>query len=155
MRMRSQATLHKNDVVQRGNDGEEECGAQENSSSNPYPLHRVHLQKHREKDRTDLRESVGFAEDAGTEIPQPCYREKYGAGSKNGNVPAEDKDRVFPGNLVQDRQDQEQSTQQKLVSNRIQVLSQQSLLMQSSGQQSIQSITEARDNKQKQRPTVM
>src|ERR1700683_2898837 len=141
--------------MQRRNDGEGESGAQEGGTGDPYPAHAVDLQQEDEKDRGDLRKSISFAKNAGTEIAQPGDGKEYGAGSKNGNVAAEDQHCELPLNLVQDREHQKHRAQQKLVGNGIEILAQQGLLVQSPGQQSVKAVTEARDHENNQRPEIV
>ena len=139
--------------MQRRNDGKDKGCARgrwcERSKSNE----RANLKQENEKDSGDLRKSVGLAKNAGTKIPQAGDGEKHGAGGENGNVAAEDQHRKLPRNLVQDREHEKHRAQQKLVGDRVEILAEQSLLMECAGEQSIQAIAEARDNEDEPVPT--
>src|SRR5580658_29772 len=140
--------------MQRRDDSEDESRAKKDRAGDPYPAQWANLKQQNEKYRTDLREGVGLAENAGTEVAQSGNGEQDRAGGKNGNVAAEDHDGELPGNLVQDRQHEEHRAQQKLVGDGIKVLTEKSLLMQRAGQQAIQAVAESGDHENDQRPEI-
>ena len=82
-RVRPQTVLHKDDVVQRRDDGKNKGGAQHRSARNPHPALRMHLQQHNEENRADLRNRVGFSENARTEIAESGNREEHSAGCED------------------------------------------------------------------------
>ena len=138
--------------MQCGDDGEGESGAQKRCAGDPYPAHPVDLQQENKEDRSDLRKRVGFAKDAGTKIAQPGDGKEHGAGSQDGNVAAENQHRELPLNLVQDREHQEHRAQQEFVGDRIEILAEQGLLVEGSGEQAVEAVAEARDDENNQRP---
>src|ERR1700733_13540869 len=146
--------LHQKNVMQRRNDRKSESRAQECGARNPHPAHGPNLKQKNEEDRADLGKSIGLAENAGTEIAQPGYGKQHGAGGENGNIAAENQHRELPLNLVQNGEHQEHGAQQELVGNGIEILAQQSLLVKRSGQQSIQTVAEAGDDENNQRPQI-
>ena len=89
MRVFAQALLHQDDVMQRRNDGEEKSSSKELSAQNPYSAQRTNLKQKNEKNGANLRESVGLAKDAGTEIAQAGDGIEHGAGAQNRDVAAE------------------------------------------------------------------
>src|SRR5580698_9645623 len=113
--MFAQALLYENDIVQRRHDGKDKGCTQEDGASDPNPTQRTNLKQENEEHSSDLRKSIGLAEDAGTEIPQAGDGEQHGAGSENGNVATEHEHRKLPRNLVQDRENEKHRAQQKLV----------------------------------------
>lgn len=134
MSVGAQAMLHQENIMQRGNDGEGECGAQEYGAGDPDPADGAKRQEHDEEDGSDLREGVGLPEDAGAEIAKPCDGKENGAGGKNRNVAAKYKDSESPGDLTQDREDEEHGAEQKLVGYRVKVLPKKCLLMELAGE---------------------
>ena len=141
--------------MQGGGDREEKRRAQEHRARDPYPGHWLDLKQKHEKNGADLGESVGLAEDAGAEVPEPGDREQDGAGGENRDVAAEDQNCELPGNLVENRQHQKQGAQQKFVGNRIEVLAEQRLLMKAAGEQAIEAIAETSHHKQNKRPEIV
>jgi hypothetical protein len=79
----AQAFLHENYIVQRRDDCENKGGPKKNSAANPDPLYGLHFEQKHEEDGAYLREGVGFAEDAGTKIPQTCDGEEHGTGGQD------------------------------------------------------------------------
>jgi hypothetical protein len=153
--MFAQTALDENNVVQRGDDREEEGCAKKNRARNPYPSYRFHFKQKDEKQRADLRKGIGLAEDAGAEIPQSGDREQDGAGGENRNVAAENHNRILPGNLVKYGQHKKQRAEQEFVGDGIEVLAEQRLLMKSAGEQAIEAIAEACDDKESEGPEVV
>src|ERR1700685_139371 len=138
--------------MQRGDDGKGESGAQKCGAGDPSPAYAVDLQQENEKDRGDLRKRVGLAKNAGAKIAQSGDGKEHGAGGEDGNVAAENQHRKLPLNLVQDREHQEHGAQQELVGDRIEILAEQGLLVEGSGEQAAEAVAEARDDENNQRP---
>lgn len=155
VRVLAQALLNQDDVVQRRDDGEDKGGAEEFDASDPDPAGRVDFVEKNKKDGADLRERIGFSEDAGTEVAESGDGEQNGAGGEDRDVAAENDNRVFPRNFVKDGEDQENRAQQELVGNGIEVLSKQGLLMQPAGEQPVKTIAEAGDDEHDQGPLVV
>jgi hypothetical protein len=99
--MRPQALLNQQNIMQRRDNREEESCAQELGSRNPYPAQWPDTKQHYEKHCGNLRKSVRFPENAGPEITQSRDGKQYSAGGQYRNIAAENQDRIFPGNLVQ------------------------------------------------------
>src|SRR5436305_2207727 len=154
MRVFLKTFLHQDDVVQGRDDGEEKCGAQEFHTRDAYPKWRIHLTEKDEKYGADLRKRIRLAEDARTKVPQTGDREEHCAGCENRDVTAEYHDGVFPGNLVQDREHEKHCAEQQLVCNRVKILPEQRLLMERTGQQSVQAIIEFSYDENNQRPEI-
>src|SRR5205807_3872652 len=116
----------------------------------PDPGLRMCLHQHNEENGTDLRNRVGLAEDTGAEISQTCDREQHSASGENGNVAAENQHRILPRDLMQNRKHEKHRAQQELVSDWIQILSEQCLLVECAGKQSVQAIAEAGNDEKNQ-----
>ena len=124
MRVLAQPLLNQNDVMQGGNDGEQKGGAQEFRARDPDPADWPDLKQQNEKHRADLAQCIGFAKNARAKVAQSRNGEQDRAGGKDGNITAEDHDRVLPRNLVQDGEHKKHRAQQKLVGDGVQILSQ-------------------------------
>lgn len=123
MLMLAQALLYEDDVMQCRNNRENKSCAQKNGAGNPDPTLGMHLQQEHEKDGADLRNRVGLSENARTEIAKSRNHEEHRAGRKDGNVAAENDDCVFPWDLMQNRQNQEDRAEEKLVRDGVEILS--------------------------------
>ncbi len=135
------------DVVQAGDDGECECGAEKCLLSDPDPFHVVNLQQHDKYNSRQLGERICFAEDAGAKITQPGNCVQNCADEKNANVTAEDHHRKLPGYFVNDGKHEEDSAQQELVGDGVEVLSEERLLFEAAGEQAIQAVAYAGQHK--------
>src|SRR5208337_2169012 len=147
-----QPVLHQKCVVYSGDDGEDKSGAQEGGARNPDPTHGLDQQQQNEEDRGDLGEGVGFAEDAGAKIAQAGNHEQNAADQHDGDVAAEDHDRIFPGNHPFDREHEKHGAHQQLIGDRVEILAEQRLLMQGAGQEAIEAVAQSGENEQRQRP---
>src|SRR5262249_17812390 len=132
---------------QRRQDGEEKGGSKEYGARDPDQFDGFYLQQKHEEYGADLRERVRFAKDAGTKIAQAGNGKQNSAGSQNGNIAAENQDGIFPGNFVQNGQHKEQCAEEKLVRDGVEILAEQSLLMQPAGEEAVETIAEAGDHK--------
>src|SRR5580698_5892311 len=74
--MFAQTLLHKDYVVQGGDDGEDKSGAQKLGARDPNPAGRTNLEQKHKKHGADLREGVGLAKNAGAEVAQPSNRKQ-------------------------------------------------------------------------------
>jgi hypothetical protein len=99
-----------------------------------------------------LREGIGFAENAGAKIAQAGNHEQHAADQQDGNVAAENHDRIFPGNHAFDREHKKHGAHQQFVGDGVEILAEQGLLMQGAGQQSVEAVAHAGENEQRQRP---
>src|SRR5271155_2480933 len=133
--------------MQCRNNGESKSGTQKKAAAHGDPRGVVDFEQEHKKYGSDLGESVGFTEDAGTEIAQSGDGVEHGAGGKNGNVATENDHGEFPGNFMQDRQHQKHGAEQKLVGDGIEVLSQHGLLLESAGKQAVEPIAEPGQHK--------
>src|SRR4029077_8607889 len=127
---------------------------QKDGACNRDPPRRLDAIQHYEKDRGNLRKRVGLPENAGPEITESSDGIQHGAGGKNGNVAAEDQHSKLPRNLVQNREHREHRAQQELVFDGIEILAEQSLLVQLAGQQAIQAVAESSDHEENQGPAI-
>jgi len=143
MNMGPQAVLHKKSVLQRRNNGEGKRRAQENCAQNPDPAHRMNRKQHHEKDRGNLRKSGSFAEEAVPKVAQSSNGKQHRAGRQYGDVAAENQHSKRPRNFVQNRKHRKHRAQQKLVSNGIEILAKQSLLVQLAGEEAIEAVAES------------
>src|ERR1700685_687531 len=140
--------------MQSGENGEGERGAQKDSARNPYPARRPYGKQQRKEHGGDLREGIGFAKDAGAQIAQSGDGKQHGTGGQDGNIAAEHQHRKLPRNLVQDRQHQKHGAQQELVRDGVEILAEQSLLVQFAGQQTVEAVAESRDHEENQGPEI-
>ena len=76
LRMRPQAILYQENVMNGGNNREKKRSAQTHRAGNPDPAYGVNLQQKNKEDGTDLRKRVGFSEDAGAEVAQSRDRKQ-------------------------------------------------------------------------------
>lgn len=129
----AQALLHEDYIVQRRENCEEKSGAQENCTGDPDPADGVNFKQQHEEDGADLREGIRFPKDARPKIAEAGDGEQDRAGCKDRDVAAEDEYGVFPWNFVQDGEHQEHGAEQKFVRDGVEVLSEESLLMESAG----------------------
>src|SRR5579871_523257 len=150
----AQTVLHQKNIMQRRDDGERECRAQENGAADPDPARGTNGIQHHEKHRGDLRKRIRLAEYAWPEVSQTGNGKQHRAGGQDRNVAAEHQHREFPRNLVQNRKHGKHGAQQQLVGNWVEILPQQRLLMQFARQQSIQAIAQSRGDEQPERPRV-
>src|SRR5258708_32735845 len=151
----AQAAPHKIDVVKRGENGEEERCAEKKPSREPYPVFSMHLKKHDKKHRRHLREGVGLAKNAGPEVAQPRYGVEHAADEKNADVSRENQHREFPRNEIDDRQNQENGAKQHFVGDGVEILAEQSLLMQAAGKQAVKAIAQAGQQREDERALVV
>ena len=107
----------------------------------------MHLQQHHEHDCRKLGKGIGLPKNARAKIAQSGNRVQNGAYQKNADIAAEDHYRKLPWNFVDDRQHEENSAQQKLVCNGIEILSQQSLLFEAAGEQSVEAVAHTGQHK--------
>ena len=121
----------------------------------PYPVISVYLKEHDKKHGRDLREGVGFAKNAGAEITQPRDGVKHTAYQKNADVPGENQHRKFPRDQIDDRQHQKNGAEQHLVGDGIEILAEQSLLMQSAGKKAVKPIAQAGKQRQDERSLIV
>jgi|ERR1700677_688405 len=129
--------------MQGGNNGEGKCGAQEDGARNPDPALRPNARQHDEENGGDLRKGVCLAENAGSKITQSGDSKQHRAGRQDGNIAAEYQHGKLPWNLVQDGEHKKHGAQQQLIRDRVEILAEESLLMQLTSQQAIQAIAEA------------
>ncbi len=149
------AVLHQKDIVQRGNNGEGEGGAQEDGARDPYPALGSKARKSMTKKTAAICEKVfALPKMLGLKISQSRDRKQDCAGGEDRNIAAENQHGKFPRNFVQDGKYKKHRAQQEFVRNGIEILTEQSLLMQLAGQQAVQSIAEAGDDEEKQRPEI-
>src|SRR5205085_11838871 len=103
----------------------------------------------------NLSQRVRLAEDAGAEITQSCDGVEDTANQQNANIAAENKYGKFPGNLFDHRKDKKNRAEEHLVGNRIEILAEEGLLMEASGEQTVESVAQAGNDKQDQRSSVV
>ena len=139
---RMQAMTYQIDVVHSRKNREQEGGIEEESAGHPHPMGVVDLKQHNKQNCRDLRKRIGLAENAGAKVAESCDGIKHAAHQQNANIPAKNQDRIFPRNEIYDGKNEKGCAQQQLVGDGVQVLTQQCLLMQAAGQQSVQTITE-------------
>src|SRR5271165_1825934 len=135
-----------------GDDGEEKGRPQEGGAGDPDPANRLDQKQQRKEDGGDLGKRVGLAEHAGAKIAQAGDHEEHAADEQNGDVAAEHDHRVFPRNLMLDGKHEKHGAHEQLVGDGIEVLAEQRLLMQSAGQQSVESVAKPGEDKQCERP---
>src|ERR1700727_2568955 len=140
--------------MQCGNDGKEEGCPQKFHAGNPYPAGRMNFVEQNKKHSADLGKGVCFAKNAGLEVAQAGDREQDCARRQNRNIAAENQHCVLPWNFMQDRQHKKHRTQQKLVGNRIEILSEQRLLMKRASQQTVEAIAKAGNDEVNQSPQI-
>lgn len=155
MSVLAQTLLDKNYVVQCRDDRKDKRRAQENGAGDPDPAYSVNLKQQYKKYGTDLREGIGFAENARAKIAQSCYGEEHGAGGEDGNVAAENHDSIFPRNFVKNGEHEEHSAQKELVGNGVEILSQQCLLMEGAGEQPVKAVAEAGNHENYESPKIV
>jgi hypothetical protein len=153
--MFTQTVLNKEDVVHRGNDGESEGRLQEKFPGDHDHWSLVDRKQQYKEDGTDLGKRVRLPKDAWTKVAQTGDHIKNSADGENRDVTAEHQHRVLPGNHVEDGEHKKHGAQQKLIGDGIEILSEQRLLMQFAGKQSIQPITEPGQHEQSQCPAVV
>src|SRR5208283_156237 len=144
--------LHQKRIVDRRDDGEEESGAEESRAGDPDPLLGHNEQEKNKEDRAHLRGRVGFAENTGAKVAQAGNHEEHATDDQDGDIAAEDHDRVFPGNSMFDRKHQKHCGHEELVGDRVKVLAQHSLLMQRARQQAIESVAQPSQDEQRECP---
>lgn len=148
----AQTALDEDDIMQRGDDREDKGRAKKHCTGDPDPTYRFHFQEKHEENGAYLRKGIGLPENAGTKVPQSGDREQDCAGGENRDIPAEDQNGELPRNLVKDGQDQKERAQQKFIGDGIEVLAEQRLLMKAAGEQAIEAIAEACDDKENEGP---
>src|SRR6202007_2990094 len=89
------------------------------------------------------------------EVAQSHNGKKHSAGGEDGNIPAEYQNRKLPRNFMQNGKHKEHRAEQKFIGDGIEILPQQSLLMQFAGKQSVKPVAETGDYKKHQRPEIM
>src|SRR5947209_16826937 len=129
--------------MQRRKDRQKKCRPQKTDASRRYPPDIVELPQHHKNNCCELSKRVCLAENARTKIAQPGNGVKHSADGEDANVAAENHNRELPRNLVDNGEHQKHRAEQHFVGNGIEILPEQSLLMQSTRQQSVQSITQA------------
>ena len=146
---------HQINVVQRRNDGQKESRPQKADAGHRNPSDMVELPQHHENNRRDLSKRVGFAENAGAKIAQSRDGVEHRAHREDANVAAENHDGELPRNLMHDGEHQERRAEQHLVGNRIEILTEQCLLVKRTRQQSVQPVAEPGEQKQNERTAVV
>src|SRR5450755_643770 len=147
-----QAVLHQKCVVDGRDDGEEEGSAQEGGGGDRHPALGNDEKQHYEENRGHLREGVGFAEDAGAKIAQAGNHEQHSADQQDGNVATEYDDRIFPGNHALDREHEKHGAHEQFVGDGIEILAEDSLLVQGAREQAVEAVAHSGENKQRKRP---
>src|ERR1039458_6258093 len=122
MRVRPQAVLHEKNVMQRGNNRESKCGAQEDGAGNPHPPLWPQTKQHDKENGRDLRKSVCLSENTGLEVAQSRDRKQHRTGRQDRNIAAENQYRKLPWNPVQDGEYEKQSAQQQFIRDGIEIL---------------------------------
>jgi len=151
----AQTVLDENHIMQRGDDGEDEGCAKKDGARDPYPTYRLHFKQKHEEDCADLRNGVGFAEDAWAKVSESGDRKEDSAGGENRDVAAENHDRELPRNLVEDREDKKHRAEKQFVGDWIEILAEQRLLMKPASEQAIEAIAEASDDKENKSPEIV
>src|SRR6266568_7867014 len=128
--IRMQPLSDQQDIVKSGQNRKGESGAQKTEARNRYPSSWTQFHQQHKKDSGHLRERVRLAKNARAKIAQPGDSIENCAGTEDRDVAAEDDHGELPGDLMQDCQHQEHSAEQQLVSDGIEVLSQDGLLLQ-------------------------
>jgi len=152
MAVPTHAMSGEEDVVDAGDDGERGGSVKKSHAGDPDPAQTVDLEQKREEYRGDLSEGVGFAEDAGSEVTQTGNGVEDDTGAKNRKITAENQHRIFPGNIAENGKHEEHGAEQKFVGDGIEILPQQSLLMQAAGKQAVEAIAETGKDEKNQRP---
>src|SRR5271156_4920114 len=147
-----QPVLHQERIVHGGEDGEGKRGAEKSGARNRDPAQWFDEQQQHEENRGDLGEGVGFAEDAGTKIAQAGNHEEHAADHQDGDIAAEDDDRICPGDHPLDGEHEKHGAHQQLVGDGIEILAEQRLLMQGAGEEAVEAIAESGENEERQRP---
>lgn len=151
----AQAMPNQINIMERGNDGEGEYGAQTGEPRDRDPAAVIDGEQKNKKHRGQLRESIGFAEDAGPKIAQSGDGVKHCAGGKNRNVATENQNCKFPWDFMQDGKHQEHGAEQQFVGNGIEILTEYGLLLEGPGQQTVQAIAESCEYEQNESRTIV
>ena len=133
MRVLAQPLLNQNDVMEGGNDGEQEGGAQKFRARDPDPADWPDLKQQNEKHCADLTEVYWLCQkcwDGSCADPAIANRTVLAARIEMSRLKTSD--RVLPRNLVQDGEHKKHRAQQKFVGDRVEILPEQGLLMESS-----------------------
>lgn len=138
-----------------GENGEGEYGAQQGGAGDPDPADRINLQPQDKKDGGHLGEGVGFSEDAGAKVAQADDGEQERADSENADIAAEDEHGELPGNFAHDGEDKEHRAEQELVGYGVEILPEESLLLELAGEQAVESVAEAGKDEKSERPGVV
>jgi hypothetical protein len=150
-----QPVLHQKCIVYRGENGEDEGGAQENLGRDQHQHDRFDQEKQNKKDGCDLGERIGLAKNTGAEIAQAGNHKQHAADQQYGNIPTKHNDCVFPRNqrALLDREHEKHGAHQQLVGDRIKILAKQRLLMQGTGEKAVEPVAQSGENEQRQRPS--
>jgi len=100
----------------------------------------IDLKQHDKQDGRHLGERVRLAKNTGAKIAESRDGVQHAADKQDADVAAKDQHRVLPRNQVHYRQHEKYGAEQQLVSDGVEILAEQCLLMEATSKQSVKPV---------------